>query len=207
MPDTSPPLPRGTKRDRTRAHLLDAAASVIAEKGYDRTSLEDVAKRAGMTRGAIYGNFRNKEALFLAVVATKWQPILPRFAPGAGFADQMDALAEAVIAAMPARRQVAVGAVSFQLYALTHAPMRARIAEANAEIYRQMAQALQANVPDGALPVPAAQFVRVMHALIDGLMLLHALTPELVDADSVRSAFKAIGSRGVASSKKQGLPF
>jgi hypothetical protein len=70
-----------------------------------------------------------------------------------------------------------------------------------------MAQALQANVPDGALPVPAAQFVRVMHALIDGLMLLHALTPELVDADSVRSAFKAIGSRGVASSKKQGLPF
>jgi len=193
MSDSLTALARGGKRERTRAQLVDAAAEIIAEKGYERTSLEEVAKRAGMTRGAIYGNFRNKEDLFLAVVATKWQPVMPRFSLGASFAEQMDALAEAVIAAMPARRSVAVGAASFQIYALTHEPMRRRIAEANAEIYRHMAASLQDRVPDATLPIPAAQFVRVAHALIDGLMFLHALTPDLIDARTVRAAFRAIG--------------
>jgi len=85
MPDAPSSRAKGSKRLRTRARLVEAAALVIAEKGYERTSLEDVAVRAGMTRGAIYGNFRNKEDLFLAVVAARWQPIVPPIEAGAGF--------------------------------------------------------------------------------------------------------------------------
>jgi AcrR family transcriptional regulator len=195
MSETPSASTKGNKRLRTRALLVEAAARIIAERGYERTSLEAVAAAAGMTRGAIYGNFRNKEELFLAVVATKWQPIAPSFKPGASFAEQMRALADAVIAAMPARRQVAVGAASFQLYALTHEPMRERVAQANAEIYRRMAATLQTLVPGADLPVPAEHFVRVLHALIDGLMFLHALTPDLIDANVVRAAFDALATK------------
>ena len=42
--------PSGNKRKRTRAMLIQAAAAVIGEKGYDRASLEEIAARAGMTR-------------------------------------------------------------------------------------------------------------------------------------------------------------
>ena len=52
----APPMrrnPKGDKRERTRAALLAAARSLIREKGYERTTLEDVATRAGMTTGAI----------------------------------------------------------------------------------------------------------------------------------------------------------
>jgi len=181
-----------SKRDRTRASLVDAAAQLIAEQGYERTSLEQVASRAGMTRGAIYGNFKNKEDLFLAVVATKWQPILPPTLPGASFAEQVDGLAEAVVAAMPARRNAAIAAASFQLYALTHEPMRVRIAHANAGIYRQMAAGLHNAGAEADLAMTPDLFVKVAHALIDGLMFLHALTPGLIDADVVRAAIKAI---------------
>jgi AcrR family transcriptional regulator len=193
MPGTISSKEKGTKRLRTRARLVDAAARVVAEKGFERTSLEDVAARAGMTRGAIYGNFRNKEDLFLAVVATKWQPIVPPFKEGASFEDQMRGLADAVVAAMPARRSAAIGAASFQLYALTHQVMRERVAAANAEIYRQMAAGLRHFGAEAELAMPPDLFVRVAHALIDGLMFLHALTPELIDDSVVRAALGMLG--------------
>jgi AcrR family transcriptional regulator len=194
MLEAASPKSKGDKRARTRAALIDAAAALVREKGYERTSLEDVAARAGMTRGAIYGNFRNKEELFVAVVTARWEPILPPFKPGASFREQMRILADAVITAMPARRAAAVGAASFQLYALTHEAMRARIAAGNAEIYRQAAAGLLAFVPQSELPMPASVFVRVVHALIDGLLFLHAMTPELVGEQEVRAAFDAIGA-------------
>ncbi|WP_239482992.1 TetR family transcriptional regulator [Paraburkholderia sp. C35] len=51
----------------TRDHILDAAERLFAEQGVSRTSLEDIAMRAGFTRGAIYGHFRNKSDLFVAM--------------------------------------------------------------------------------------------------------------------------------------------
>lgn len=51
----------------TRDHILDAAEKVFAQRGVARTSLADVAAHAGVTRGAIYGHFRNKGDLFIAM--------------------------------------------------------------------------------------------------------------------------------------------
>ena len=52
----------------TRERLLTAAAEVFAERGYDGAALADIARRAGYTTGAIYGCFRDKAELLLAVV-------------------------------------------------------------------------------------------------------------------------------------------
>lgn len=51
----------------TRDHILDAAEQIFAQRGVARTSLADVAGHAGVTRGAIYGHFRNKDELFIAM--------------------------------------------------------------------------------------------------------------------------------------------
>ena len=59
--------PKGDKRARTRAQLLEAARQLVREKGYEHTTLEEVARRAGMTSGAIYGNFKNRDQLFIAL--------------------------------------------------------------------------------------------------------------------------------------------
>src|SRR5580692_8228918 len=93
--------PKGDKRERTRAKLVKAAGELVREQGYERTTLEAVARRAGMTRGAIYGNFKDREELFLAIAGTRWAPIAPALKPGATLAEHMRVLAEAVIAAMP----------------------------------------------------------------------------------------------------------
>jgi AcrR family transcriptional regulator len=186
----------GGKRERTRARLIAAAAQIVGEKGFERTSLEEVAARAGMTRGAIYGNFRDKEALFLAVAAARWQPIAPALVPGADFPAQLRVIAEAVVAAMPQRRAAAVGAASFQLYALTHEAMRAQVVAANGAIYAELAAGMRGAFDAESLPLAPEMLVRVMHALVDGLMFLHALTPELVDAAVVRAALGVLGGGG-----------
>jgi AcrR family transcriptional regulator len=55
---------KGTARRR----LLDAALVELREKGYAGTSLQAIASRAGLTKGAIYWSFRDKRELFLALV-------------------------------------------------------------------------------------------------------------------------------------------
>lgn len=55
--------------DPTRDRLLTAAAEVFAEKGYDRAGVQEIARRAGFTTGAIYGRFRGKADLLLAAIA------------------------------------------------------------------------------------------------------------------------------------------
>lgn len=52
----------------TRKVLLDAALNVFSHKGYAQTTLEEVAKEAGVTRGAIYWHFGNKFEMFHAVL-------------------------------------------------------------------------------------------------------------------------------------------
>jgi AcrR family transcriptional regulator len=182
---------KGNKRERTRARLLDAAVEIIREKGFYRTTLEEVARRAGMTRGAIYGNFKDKDELFLAVVETRWRPIIP-IRQGATLKEHLRIVGEAVVAAIPARRAQALGALSFQIYALTHEEMRSRIAQVNAEIYRRGGDRLQQLFPTENLPMPADQFVRVLHALSDGLLFLRFVEPELITDEVIIAAFEAL---------------
>jgi AcrR family transcriptional regulator len=52
----------------TRNRLIEAAAELIAEEGYERVGILAVARRAGLTNGAIYGNFRDKAHLLAAAI-------------------------------------------------------------------------------------------------------------------------------------------
>ena len=56
------------RRATTRRALLDAARSLFAEKGYHGTAAEEIVRRAGLTRGALYHHFEDKKDLFRAVV-------------------------------------------------------------------------------------------------------------------------------------------
>jgi AcrR family transcriptional regulator len=186
---------RGNKRERTRARLIEAAIEVIKEKGYERTSLEEVARRAGMTRGAFYNNFKDKEDLFLAAAVTRWKPIAPPLKPGGTLREQMRILGEAAVAAVTERKADAVAVLSFQLYALTNEAMRKRMVEVDAACYRWASETLLKFVPAEDLPLPPEQFVRVIHALTDGLLALRFLTPELITDELIVAAFENLAAR------------
>lgn len=61
--------PRWQRRPEDRPdEILDAATTVFGEQGFARTRLEDVAKRAGVSKGTLYLYFDSKEALFREMV-------------------------------------------------------------------------------------------------------------------------------------------
>jgi len=184
--------PKGDKRQRTRAALIEAARELVRERGYDGTTLQDVAARAGMTSGAIYGNFRNREDLFVALGMTYWPPIVPRYRPNATFAEKMRALAEATLAAIPERQRAASGRLTGMAYALTHEAMRARVQEITAASYEMGAAWLRSIASDDELPMPAEQLVRVIHVLTEGLVFQRLLTPDLVPDEVFYAAFAAL---------------
>jgi len=63
---TTATAPDPSVRDR----LVAAAAEVFAERGYEGTRVQEIVRRAGLSTGAIYTNFRNKADLLLAAVGT-----------------------------------------------------------------------------------------------------------------------------------------
>lgn len=184
--------PKGDKRDRTRAALLEAARAVVREKGYGRTTLEAVARRAGMTTGAIYGNFKNRDELFVALGQTYWAPVTPRVKPGATFAEVMHAMAEATLEAIPERTTAAVGRLTGVAYALTSPDLRARVRELTAGSYELGAEWLRTLGDERELPMPAEHLVCVIHALTEGLVLQRILTPELCPDEVFFAAFGAL---------------
>jgi len=71
---------RRTKREseRTRRGILSAARKVFARQGVTRTTLEEIAAAAGVTRGAIYWHFADKNALFFAMREQVAVPMIDR---------------------------------------------------------------------------------------------------------------------------------
>ena len=80
----------GGPRD-TEARLLASAAEVFAERGYDGAGVAEIARRAGLTTGAIYSRYRGKAELLVhaldAIIADHLEAVIN--APGAATASEM----------------------------------------------------------------------------------------------------------------------
>ena len=69
--------PRWRRRKNARPEeIISAALEVFSDRGFAATKLEDVARRAGVTKGTIYLYFENKEALFKALVRETIVPVI-----------------------------------------------------------------------------------------------------------------------------------
>jgi len=86
---------RRTKEEseQTRQQILAAARDMFARQGVTRTSLEQIAQAAGVTRGAIYWHFSNKTALFYAMREQVLLPCIDQVDPTLLGADPTDPLA------------------------------------------------------------------------------------------------------------------
>ena len=70
------PTPRKRRKEARPAELMAAALSLFVEKGFSATRLDDVAARAGVSKGTLYLYFDNKDALFKAVIQEGILPVV-----------------------------------------------------------------------------------------------------------------------------------
>jgi len=145
-----------------------------------------------MTRGAVYGNFKDKDELFFAVIESIWKPIIPPFKAGASLKQQMQILGKTVAREARLRQPYASAAAAFQLYALTHEEVRLTLTGKNETTYQWFARELVRVIPAKELPMPAEQFVRVLDTMITGLLFTYFQTPSLITEEIFVSAFEAL---------------
>lgn len=181
---------RERRLERTRTLLLDAAEEVFAEKGFTPASLDDIARAAGYTKGAIYKHFTAKEDLFLAVSDRYWRRYFDHFADvlsgatevGAG---ELDAIAQRWRQLSKDRgvEQSALGH-EFSLYLLRNPEARERVAAKRLEVVEALGKFIVDGIDQigGPLLIPPLTFAHVLIATSDSVVL----GSELDDIDLYR---------------------
>ncbi|MEP7298075.1 MAG: TetR family transcriptional regulator [Burkholderiales bacterium] len=177
---------RRTKQEAlaTRALILDTAERVFEERGVSGTSLHEIAKAAGLTRGAIYWHFEDKADLFNAMMERATMPL--EEAGGCSGTDmtvaQMRSRLRDVlkrIVADPQMQRVFEIATHKVEYVAEMRAVRERHLSVRGECVADMERTLKAAVGRGELSrrMPARAAAVGLHALLDGLIQNWMLDP------------------------------
>lgn len=98
------------RKSPARTKLLDAALTVIRQRGFAATSVDDLCKAAGVTKGAFFHHFDSKEALG-AAAADHWSTVTGEMFAAAPFHQQADPLAR-ILGYLELRRALIEGTPS-----------------------------------------------------------------------------------------------
>jgi TetR/AcrR family transcriptional repressor of nem operon len=90
--ETQMPMHSQTKKPNARGKVLAAALKVIREKGYTATSVDDLCKEAGVTKGAFFHHFKSKEDLAVQA-AQYWSDVTGELFAHAPYQSEKDPLA------------------------------------------------------------------------------------------------------------------
>ena len=71
----APTSQRLASKLRTRQKVMEAARALFSEHGYEEATIRDIARKAGMSTGAVFANFQDKADLFEAVVAEDFERV------------------------------------------------------------------------------------------------------------------------------------
>jgi AcrR family transcriptional regulator len=185
-PFVPPPPPKTPKSAGTRRRLLDLAAQLFVDHGYDAVSMRDIASAAKLTKGAVYGHFRSKGQLLVEVIRWKiaesdqaidFVEVSASLERGAALIHQetsRDTRLLEVDAAAAARHDPEVAAGLRSLYLERHAQICAAMCElADPDTAAWVVTALTAGVgmkESTGLPLPdAARLTTAILAALSGL--------------------------------------
>ncbi|MEU2360228.1 TetR/AcrR family transcriptional regulator [Streptomyces noursei] len=188
-------LTREESRQQTRTRLLAAAAELFTERGVNGTSVEQIAGRAGYTRGAFYGNFEDKNALVAELLHDRTRHELEEVGTltqdASSPADALDKLRAWNRDRAQHLPQWLALRMELVLHALRNDALRPLLAERELLARKAHATGLeQAFAAHGvASPADPAFLALIVHALEDGLLVQRLLTPDGIPDDVVVDAF------------------
>jgi AcrR family transcriptional regulator len=189
-----PDRSRTRQAERTRAtrrKLLDAAKLIFAKDGFEAARLEDIAARAGYTRGAFYAHFDSKEDIFFALfeewVGERIETLTSALRRHSDPEEKLVALRTHYAELAKDRRLVLIS-MEFKLYALRHPEAHARLRNRHrrirasiAELFSEIMGALGRTIP---IDYPAA--AACLAAVSQGLLVEHLSDPKTLSDGDVR---------------------
>lgn len=190
---------REEQRALTRARLLDAAKQVFARRGFHAASVEEIAREAGATTGAIYSNFAGKEDLFLALfeehVASQVAKYREIFARGANLEERSRDGADDWMVYLREEPDSFPLLIEFWSYAIRDPEVRPRYAARLAAFRATFADLIEQGARDLGIELPpglAERMGTVINALGNGLALEKLADPESVPDELLGSTIALI---------------
>jgi AcrR family transcriptional regulator len=201
-------LTREETRALTRSRLLDAAAEVFAEKGFGGAAVDEIAERAGYTRGAFYSNFADKDDLFLTLFDQRLSE---------GIADVGRIVTEAgtpvdLLRGLRNRasRRPPDGSwflllTEFRLYALRNPDVGKKLAERERKERRALGKAIAQQFAAIGLVPPAdpEQLALILQCLEHGIELEQLIDPRGVPRGSFLDALALLFDAGAALARER----
>jgi AcrR family transcriptional regulator len=211
MPERTPRkrLTRQESQARTRALLLEVAASEFLAHGYNGTSLERVAELAGFSKGAVYGNFAGKEELCLAVLENQFfaqlQTFVGDFAAGGDTIEDRLGVLERWLDKLFADEQWQLLALEFAVQTRRNPKIQAQLAEREKMMRMAVTALLSQQIRQlGVKPVlPPDQLGIVLVAVVGGISVQRLIDPTIPASlltDAVKALFRAPGSEPLRGS-------
>jgi AcrR family transcriptional regulator len=204
MPEQKESMPRKrlTRQEsqaRTRALLLEVAASEFLAHGYTGTSLERVAELAGFSKGAVYGNFAGKEELCLAVLENHFfaylQKFVAEFAAGGTTIEDRLAVLERWFEILLTEEEWQLLAVEFAVQTRHNPKIQEQLAQREKMMRAAVTTLLTQQIQQlGVKPVlPADQLGTVLVAVVGGIAVQRLIDPTIPASlltDAVRALFR-----------------
>jgi AcrR family transcriptional regulator len=181
-------LTREEKKARTRAQLIDAAATVFAQRGFVAASLDEVAEEAGLTKGAVYSNFDGKEDLFQAVIDERLNEPMRH---GAEVIDSFSGTSEehamagarVFVDTVQQERDLFLLSLEFTIHVARHPELAPTLVNRMREQLGEVADIISEHSRDDPLPLPPSQMAIAVEALSTGIALHKLADPESVPDD------------------------
>jgi AcrR family transcriptional regulator len=191
-----------------RAALLEAAMEVFAQRGYRDASVDDIAERAGYSKGAIYFHFSGKDDLFFALLEERIdRPMREaiKLLESAPLEDDMTAVANRhFVELVSGQRELLLLDHEYRSQAIRDSKLRARYVKREAELRSVLAKGLQARLKHLDTPPLAApeQMATALLSLALGLAQEKLIEPDAVPDELLGDMFALIYAGHVAQAQR-----
>jgi AcrR family transcriptional regulator len=185
---TAARLTRKEKQLQTRAAIIEAAADQFATYGVEGSSMEAIARRAGLTQGAIYSNFASKADLWWAIGEQMSRTLDLNALLGGDQAlrDELAGVGRALWQLLRATsRTELLLAQEFDLFLMRRPRERAKYAREMRGEQRELATILERGAAERGEPLPmdAERLARTIEVVAFGLLHTFMLDPRAVDEE------------------------
>jgi AcrR family transcriptional regulator len=178
--------------------IIDAAIRVLARQGYAKTSLLEIAKEAGMSKGALHYHYPTKEALIHAVLETACNAVQTRtmqaWSPSDNPFEALRKSLEELWATRAERSDEALVVADLLALSLYDETLRPKLAE----FYELGAQQIRAYLEQNLLPLGLEPRIsldilpRIVIGLLDGLVMQAFVDPDALSPNEVVDAVQTI---------------
>jgi AcrR family transcriptional regulator len=194
------PITRAERKLETRAAIVDAAARLFARAGIEATSVDAVAASVGLTKGAVYANFRSKQELIEAVATQYSAPadLEPLLRVDLPIAERLRLFGRGVCASLEgASRLQFMLDFEYAVYAKRNKRWAAMTRRDSRAALRELAQRFHAvNLErDERPPLGADAFLTILTVAVRGLVQQFAHDPSSLRRPAVERLFELLAGQ------------